>query len=86
MDKLQQANNQAKIVQEQMRTNIENIMERGQNIDLLDDKARMLEEHSQVFYKKSNQISRLLCWKNYRFWIILIFMFIILIVVFLIFI
>ncbi len=47
-----------------MANNIENILERGEGIEELEDQASKLDELSKVFKKKAKQVRRLKMWQN----------------------
>mmetsp|Transcript_59516 Transcript_59516/g.126527 ORF Transcript_59516/g.126527 Transcript_59516/m.126527 type:complete len:233 (+) Transcript_59516:161-859(+) len=47
-----------------MASNIENVLERGERLEDLEDEARQLNEMSRVFKKKSKDLKRFHMWQN----------------------
>jgi hypothetical protein len=64
--KLLQVQNQAHAVQLAMIDNINKTLARGEQIENLDDKARMLEERASIFNKDAKALRRKMCMKNAR--------------------
>jgi len=57
---------QVEQVKDVMRENIDKAIERGENIDALDDKSQQLEADSRIFKYKSGQVRRRFCVSYYR--------------------
>jgi len=65
-DKLNKVQQQAEDVTNIMRQNIEKTMQRGQQLDELDDKSLRLEESASRFQKNANKVHWLYRCRNYR--------------------
>jgi len=65
-DKLVQATKQVDEVKQAMQSNIEQVIERGEKIDLLVDKTEGLQESSTTFKHQAVSLKRALWWKNVK--------------------
>jgi len=65
-DKLSQVQRQADDVTNVMRQNIEKTMQRGDQLDELDDKSVRLEESAQRFQKSAVKVNRMFCLRSWR--------------------
>jgi len=65
-DKLTQANKQVDEVKELMQNNIEEVIQRGEKIDLLVDKTEGLQENSHAFRHQATSLKRALWWKDFK--------------------
>jgi len=71
-DKLTQTNKQVEEVKELMQSNIEQVIERGEKIDLLVDKTETLQESSHTFKHQATSLKRALWWKNFKLTLIIV--------------
>ena len=70
-------------VKEQMHDNLEQVIARGERIDLLVDKSEDLDAHAIKFHKESRGLRRFMCTKNVK-WTALAVLLILMIVLFLV--
>merc|ERR1712157_600360 len=68
-------------VKSTMVTNIEKVLERGERIELLVDKAESLENRAVHFKKNASVLKRSLWWKNVKLIVVIVFVVLILIYV-----
>uniref|UniRef100_A0A8D8PRS1 Synaptobrevin n=1 Tax=Cacopsylla melanoneura TaxID=428564 RepID=A0A8D8PRS1_9HEMI len=70
-DKLQQTQNQVNEVLDIMTQNVEKIIERGDRIQELDERANNLRDGSTGFQQQSRRLRRNMWWQNFKWNIIL---------------
>ncbi|EDO43738.1 predicted protein [Nematostella vectensis] len=68
-------------VKDVMTKNIEKVLERGERIDILMDKAETLDNSAQTFQRHSSRLRKKMWWQNTRMCIILIFVLLIIIAI-----
>ena len=68
-------------VKDVMQKNVSDAMARGEQLDDLEAKTLALEEGSKSFAKNTKQVSSKLWWKNLKYWAIIIFIIVALILV-----
>ncbi|KAK9764941.1 Vesicle membrane receptor protein (v-SNARE) [Basidiobolus ranarum] len=75
----QPGGNKAKIVQQQvddvvniMQENVNRVMERGERLDTLNDKAEDLESGALQFRRGANRVRKNMWWKNFKLKLIII--------------
>ncbi|KJE97732.1 vesicle-associated membrane protein [Capsaspora owczarzaki ATCC 30864] len=71
-DRINQVRNEIAQVKDVMVQNIEKVLERGERIDLLVDKADNLNQAAFQFKKSSTKLKRNFCWQNARLTIIIV--------------
>jgi len=71
-DKLSQTAKQVEDVKKVMQSNIEQVIERGEKIDLLVDKTEGLKENSHTFKHQATSLKRALWWKNVKLTIFIV--------------
>jgi len=69
-DKLKRTQEQIEEVESQVKTNIENILERSSKLKTLDQKANSLEMDAHQFNTRAQKVKRKKCIENYRWWAI----------------
>ena len=70
-DRLSELNSQVEEVKGIMVQNIERVLERGERLDILVEKAQDLEADASSFKKTSDQLQRKYWWKNMKWKVIL---------------
>lgn len=80
-NKIQKARNEITEIKGVMINNIELILQRGEKIDNLHDKAQELEQQSTSFYKNSQSLKRRMFWRNMKLLIVVLLIIIIIIIV-----
>lgn len=70
--KLVEVQLQVKEIQTVMHNNIEKAIQRGDSLDVMNDKAVLLHEDAKLFNKNSNQLSSKMCWDAWKMRILLI--------------
>ncbi|XP_032241231.2 vesicle-associated membrane protein 8 isoform X2 [Nematostella vectensis] len=68
-------------VKDVMTKNIEKVLERGERIDILMDKAETLDNSAQTFQRHSSRLRKKMWWQNTRMCIILIFVLLIIVAI-----
>lgn len=66
MSKLQQVQNQTDTVKEQLIHNVEQVMERGEQLEVLDTKAQALEISAARFNKNARDVRFKYCREHYK--------------------
>jgi len=66
VDKFKQVQGEIETVKDVMVKNIEKVLERGERIEILDDKTDSLNQASFVFKKRSTALRRAMWWKNQK--------------------
>jgi vesicle-associated membrane protein 7 len=74
-DKIAQINKQIGEVKDNMLRNIDQVLERGERIELLVDKTEVLEQHAFKFQRGAKTLKRQMCIKNAKWTIIAIVVF-----------
>jgi len=70
-DKLTKVKDEITVVKDVMIKNIDKVLERGERIELLVDKAEELDQHAVKFNRQSRNLKRSLWWKNIRLMILI---------------
>jgi vesicle-associated membrane protein 7 len=52
--------------------NVESILQRGEKLDVLEEKSEQLSEKSHLFQKQGRSLKREMWWKNAKLWIVFI--------------
>jgi vesicle-associated membrane protein 7 len=71
-DKITQINKQLGEVKDAMLSNIDNVLQRGEKIELLVDKTETLEQHAFKFQRGAKALKRQMCIKNIKWTIALL--------------
>ncbi|XP_065175674.1 vesicle-associated membrane protein 3-like [Sycon ciliatum] len=69
--KLQDTQNQVDEVMGIMRTNVDKVLERDQKLTDLDDRAENLQVGANQFERTATRLKRRMWWKNFKMWIII---------------
>lgn len=72
-DQISKVRRQVHEVQDVMTQNIEKVLERGEKLDVLVEKAEELDHGSQVFHAQSRRLHRKMWWQNQKMCLILTF-------------
>ncbi|KAK2563715.1 Thymocyte nuclear protein 1 [Acropora cervicornis] len=72
-DQISKVRRQVHEVQDVMTQNIEKVLERGEKLDVLIEKAEELDHGSQVFHAQSRRLHRKMWWQNQKMCLILTF-------------
>jgi hypothetical protein len=64
--KLQDTKIKIEEVQQTMRTNIDAVIERGEQLGPLEEKSKNLSEQSSIFKRKSRTLKCRTCWQSYK--------------------
>ena len=70
--KTQQVQKQVDEVKDIMHQNIKKVVERGENIQSIDQKTEELHQSSQQFHKKTVEVKKKMWWKHLKYQIIFI--------------
>ncbi len=62
-DKLMAVQQKTAEVADQLRDNIDAVIQRGERIENLEEKSAELEAQSVTFAKKSHEVKRVMCWQ-----------------------
>ena len=65
-----------------MRENINKAITRGDNLTEIEERATQLNDQSQLFHSKTKELKRVMCWRHYRFYILVLVLLAIFIVIF----
>eukprot|EP00005_Dracoamoeba_jomungandri_P006400 CAMPEP_0174262302 /NCGR_PEP_ID=MMETSP0439-20130205/12897_1 /TAXON_ID=0 /ORGANISM="Stereomyxa ramosa, Strain Chinc5" /LENGTH=190 /DNA_ID=CAMNT_0015346993 /DNA_START=53 /DNA_END=622 /DNA_ORIENTATION=+ len=63
-DKISAVRGEINVVKKQMVNNIDKVLERGENIEVLVNQTESLKTHSMTYNKKSKEVKKKLWWKN----------------------
>lgn len=67
-------------VTDQMHTNVQKAMERGDQLDYLDAQAQDLNERAGMFAKNAKSLRRVMLWRSWRWRIFIIFIIVIVLI------
>jgi len=68
-DKVERVRDEVARVKDIMVTNIEALLERGERLDLIVDKAEQLSSNAVAFKQASRTLARRMWWQNFKVWI-----------------
>ena len=71
-DSFMSVNNKLHEVKEIMSKNIEQVLGRGEKLELLVEKAEKLVEGSEMFLKRTKQLKSALMWRNLRWYLLIL--------------
>lgn len=80
-NKIQKAKNEITEIKGVMINNIELILQRGEKIDNLHNKAHELEQQSVSFHRNSQSLKKRMWWRNAKLFAILIIIIVIIIII-----
>lgn len=70
-DKFQRLNNQVDGLKNTLRDNIHLAIDRGDQLEELEDRSSTLEENSRTFASQSTRVKRMMWLRSVKFWILI---------------
>lgn len=55
-----------------MHANIEKTIERGQSLEVIEEKANQLDQEARKFFVNSRSLKRHMCWKNAKYTVLVV--------------
>ena len=80
-DRVDQLRSQVEKVKGVMKQNINKVVERGEKLEDLQERAEYLDQNSHVFQHTATRLKRKLWWQNVKLWLIFISIIVVVVVV-----
>ncbi|UJR06687.1 hypothetical protein I4U23_010973 [Adineta vaga] len=71
-NQMNQINDDLNAVKIQMTRNIEGILQRGENIDIVAERSNKLSDDTQIFSRSARDIKTKMWWQNIKMWILIV--------------
>ena len=81
IDKINKVQNEVEQVKLVMGENIEKILQRGEKVEVLLDKSNELSNESMIFRNSSKKLKRKMCFKNVKFYSIIILVIVVIVII-----
>ena len=72
VDKIGEIQNDVNEVKQEVKKNIDKMVENVEDVEKLEMKANLLKDASQEYNNNAQEVRRITCWQNFKLWIILI--------------
>jgi hypothetical protein len=80
-DKLSQAHNNVQGLKLDVKNNMDKLVDNQEDLHDLENQTENLQKNAQKFNKETKTLERVMFWKNFKFWIILVVLIILIIII-----